>query len=148
MDDNIDTLIEKQFLFPKGTTSKNQRELLKQCSLFLLDVTPPCDHSQKKIVWRRFALACMVPLEGLSNNLKNTLGKKEYLKVTPEFQNDDGNGFIFTINANLQISLCDDAIPECLGAANGRFKEQLMADILGWLGRHVTRLGHVALSTC
>ena len=142
---NFHNLIEREFLFPKGADER-QMELVQRCSLHLIDITPPCDHSQKKIRWRRFALVCKTPLEGLSNSLKKKLKKTDYLKMTPEFR-INGQDCIFLINANLQTSLHDDEITERLGNAGGRIKEQLMADILGWIGRHITRLGHVYLST-
>ncbi len=144
-DGDVWTLIEKQFLFPKSTANDQQRKLVRQCSLYLLDITPPCDHFQKKIDWRRFVFVCMVPLGSLSNTQEKKL-RKNYLNITPEFS-FDGRECILVVNANLQISLCDGKLQECLGNASGRIKEQLMADILGWMGRHITRLGHVFLST-
>ncbi len=147
-DGNIQTLVEKEFLFPKGITDDAQKKLVTQSELYLLDITPPCDHSQKKISWRRFAFVCKVPLsviDGMSNNQKNNL-KRDYMKTSPEFR-IDGQDWVFLINANLQISICDNYVSQRLGKAGGRIKEQYMADILGWIGRHITRLGHVSLST-
>lgn len=151
-DGNVQALVEKEFLFPKGVTDDAQKELVTQSELYLLDITPPCDHSQKKISWRRFAFVCKVPLsviEGMSNNQKKKLEsnlRRDYMKTSPEFR-IDGQDWVFLINANLQISLCDNDVSRCLGKAGGRIKEQYMADILGWIGRHITRLGHVSLST-
>ena len=68
------------------------------------------------------------------------------MKTSPEFR-IDGQDWVFLINANLQISLCDNDVSQCLGKAGGRIKEQYMADILGWIGQHITRLGHVSLLT-
>ena len=151
-DGNVQALVEKEFLFPKGVTDDAQKELVTQSELYLLDITPPCDHSQKKISWRRFAFVCKVPLsviDGMSNNQKKKLEsnlRRDYMKTSPEFR-IDGQDWVFLINANLQISLCDNDVSRCLGKAGGRIKEQYMADILGWIGRHITRLGHVSLST-
>ncbi len=152
-DGNAQNLIEKEFLLPKGAADENQQELVKQSDLFVLDITPPCDHSQKKISWRRFVFICKVPLsyqvgdevKDLSKSQKGKL-KRDNLKISPEFR-FDGQDWVFLINANLQISLCDNDVSKRLGKASGRIKEQYMADILGWIGRHITRLGHVSLST-
>ncbi|HEX04222.1 MAG TPA: hypothetical protein ENH10_03575 [Bacteroidetes bacterium] len=141
---NIASLIEREFLFRKGAADQSQKTLVEQCSLYLLDIIPPCDHSQKKIRWRRFAFTCMVPLANMSENRKKTL-RRGHLKITPEFRINDQD-FLFLINANLQISLCDMDISKFLGDASGRINGQLMADILSWIGQHITRLGHVYLS--
>ena len=71
--------------------------------------------------------------------------KADYLLKTPEFIDDDG-AFVLIINANLQLSVSDQQIGN-IGQMAYRIRETLMADILSWIGRHITRLGHVYLPT-
>ena len=91
-------------------------------------------------------VTCKVPVADISNTLFHQLKNKDYLTVSPEFKVADEE-FVLVLNANLQISLRDEGLAERLGASDGRLKEQLMADIAGWMGRHVTRLGLVSLPT-
>lgn len=140
-------ILEKEFFYPNGAQNDEQRERLKQCALFLIDFSPPCDHSQQKIRWRRFVVAAKVPVSVLSNSLRNKLKNKEYIRITPEFTEDSGSAYLIILNANLQVTLRDSEIQQHLGEPVARLKEQILSDYLGWFGRHITRLGHVWLST-
>ena len=73
-------------------------------------------------------------LRSLSNSSRKKL-KRDCLKVSPDFRDEAGNTFVLVVNANLQISLCENGLHDHLGSASGRIKVQLMADTLGWLGR-------------
>ncbi len=139
-------IIEKQFLYPEGAPN-NEQEInnLQRCTLCLIDVSPPCDHSQEKLVWRRFVVAVRVPVDVLSKKRRDKLRKREYLKLSPEFIEDNNDPYLFIINANLHITLCDSNVREYLGDPVARLKEEIISDYLGWLGRHTTRLGHVSL---
>lgn len=147
--------IRRHFLcLQKKVGNTDKKDISAQCKLFLLDVTPPCDHAQRKLVWRRFVVACRVPVEHIDhvwavdfNTDENQVGKLkgEYLKCSPEFMDNDG-GFVILVNANLQLPLPEDQL-EKLGRAKYRVREAMLADWLGWIGRHITRLGHVWLST-
>ena len=147
--------IRRHFLcLQNKVENPDKKAISKQCRLFLMDVTPPCDHAQRKSVWRRFVVACRVPIEHIDHAWavdfttdENQVGKLkgDYLRASPEFMDDDG-GFVLMVNANLQLSLPEDQL-EKLGRAKYRVKEAMLADWMGWLGRHITRLGHVWLST-
>ena len=147
--------IRRHFLcLQKSVGNTDKKNISAQCKLFLLDVTPPCDHAQRKSVWRRFVVACRVPVEHIDhawavdfNTDENQVGKLkgEHLRASPEFMENDG-GFVLVVNANLQLTLPEDQL-EKLGRAKYRAREAMLADWMGWLGRHITRLGHVWLST-
>ncbi len=151
----IGKFIRRHFLcFQKAVNSKTKKEISSQCELFLMEITPPCDHAQKKSVWRRFAVVCLLPCEYIEHawNVdftkdQNQVGrlKGEYLRVSPEFMDEEG-GFVLLVNANLQLALPEDQLDN-LGKAKYRVKDAMLADWMGWLGRHATRLGHVWLST-
>jgi hypothetical protein len=140
-------IIETEFLYPGGVQNDEQRDNLNRCALCLVDVTPPCDHSQRKVTWRRFVVAAKVPLSVLSNSLRNKLKNKKYINITPEFIEDDGAAFLYIINANLLITLRESDVAQYLGSPTVRLKDQILSDYLGWFGRHITRLGHVWLPT-
>ncbi len=147
--------IRRHFLcLQKSVGSADKKTISSQCKLFLLDVTPPCDHAQRKSVWRRFVVACRVPIEHIVHAWavdfrtdENQAGKLkgENLRVSPEFMDNEG-GFVLLVNANLQLTLPEEQL-ERLGKAKYRAREAMLADWMGWLGRHITRLGHVWLST-
>ncbi len=154
-DDKAGKFIRRHFLcLQKSVKSPRKKAISSQCELLLMDVTPPCDHAQRKAVWRRFVVTCRVPIDHIEHvwavDFKtdaNQVGrlKGEYLKVSPEFM-DDAGGFVLLVNANLQLTLPEDHL-EKLGQPKYRVREAMLADWMGWLGRHATRLGHVWLST-
>lgn len=153
--DKTGKFIRRHFLcLQKSVGSADKKTISSQCKLFLLDVTPPCDHAQRKSVWRRFVVACRVPIEHIVHvwavdfrTDENQAGKLkgEYLRVSPEFMDNEG-GFVLLVNANLQLTLPEEQL-EKLGKAKYRAREAMLADWMGWLGRHISRLGHVWLST-
>lgn len=128
-------------------------ELVSDCRLVFLDVTPPCDHVNEKAPWRRHVLACRIPVDrlhlvcGKGTPLKpgkSCNPKADSLLLTPEMADTDG-GFVLLINANLWVTLPKQRVVAALGSPVARLRDHLMADVIGWLGRHVTRRGHVAL---
>ena len=124
-----------------------------------MDITPACDHSNKKVLWRRFVVVCKVPVEYIhclwrvngSNNerIENEL-KGDYLRLSPRFVLGDDE-FVLVFNANLQGAITEPSKgsdwKDMLGGKKGRIKEQLLSDVMGWLGRHVTRGGYIELRT-
>lgn len=123
------------------------------CRLALLDVTPPCDHAQENAPWRRHVIACRVA----ADSLHLICGKKPPLKerdsprpkslnlwMTPEMADAAGD-FVLVLDANLWITIPEKSILAALGHPSYRLRDQLMSDVIGWLGRHITRRGHVAL---
>lgn len=124
------------------------------CRLALLDVTPPCDHSQQNALWRRHILGCRVPTSFLhlicckkappTKARDSCNPKSPNLWLTPEMVDATGE-FVLLLNANLWITLPESGIVAALGYPIARLRDQLMADVIGWLGRHITRRGHVAL---
>ena len=149
----VNKFIRRHFLCFQESVGKKEKEAASsQCELLLMDITPPCDHAQKKSVWRRFVVVCRVPLEHIehawavdfrTNEKQVGKPKGEYLRISPEFE-DPGGAFVLMVNANLQLTLPEEQLGN-LGSARYRMRESMLADWMGWLGRHITRLGYVWL---
>lgn len=65
----------------------------------------------------------------------------QFMWCSPVFQ-QEGESFVFLFNANLVFSL---ELSDNIQAFFGRLREQIFQDFLGWLGRHLSRAGHVSL---
>ncbi|MFK5893194.1 MAG: hypothetical protein QM504_08245 [Pseudomonadota bacterium] len=142
------------------TTAKRKIEkenFLKSTELLMMDITPPCDHSNKKAVLRKFVTVLKVPVE--YSNKKNKLGKYladgPYLKLSPEFidayfdilseESDINEGFFFIVNARLIFSIKEDEIVGVKRYYKGRIKEKFLNDLSGWIGRHMSRAGYSSI---
>lgn len=149
--------VRENFLnFIKDTDDhKNRKKISGECELLLMDIVPPCDHSQKKIRWRRFMIVCKVPVEyaelidAVDHKNNKRLGRPaENLWKSPMFSHG-GQEFILVFNANLQATVIEpdqNDWSQVLGERKFRIREQLLRDVMGWMGRHITRSGHVALA--
>lgn len=150
------------FRFDDSTKKATQKEVSEKCKLFLMDITPSCDHAQAKAgnenYWRRFVVLCRIPVEHQHHlwRLSNKSGTEEeirepgrmhaeHLYVTPCFS-DESSQFLFVVNANLLISVPKSDL-EKLPKPSCRIREQLFNHILSWLGRHITRQGIVSLNS-
>jgi len=155
----MNACIRGKFLdMSKGVEGYENRKIISEkCELLLMDVTPPCDHSNKKVQWRRFIVVCKVPVELLHYLWQINRGKKEriegklkgdHLRLSPQLSLG-GNGFVLVFNANLQGAIPEPANSSdwetILGERKGRIREQLLSDLMGWLGSHITRGGYVEL---
>lgn len=148
------------FRFSDATKKEEKATVSSACKLFLLDVTPPCDHSQAKTenenYWRRFVVVCRVPAEHryhlwrivkdiASGGERREEGRMhaDHLYASPLFSDESGQ-FLLVVNANLLVSLTRDAVAT-LPKPTSRIREQLYHHILSWLGRHITRQGIVTV---
>ena len=136
---------------------KQRKRISDECELLLMDVTPPCDHAEKKVEWRPFIVVCKVPIKYLhylwrvdkesSTRVEDSLKGKQ-LRLSPSFAIDDDE-FILVFNANQRTAIPEPANQTdwetLLGTRRGRIREQLLSVLTGWLGGHVTRGGYVTL---
>lgn len=139
----------------KGVDGYDDRnKISEECQLLLMDVTPPCDHANKKVLWRRFVVTCRVPAKHIDClwrvNLEtkqriNGQLKGDHLRISPRFS-VNGEEFVLAFNANLQCAVPEPKSWETVfGEKKGRIREQFLSDLMGWLGRHITRGGYVEL---
>lgn len=141
--------------FENGVGKQTKKEISCDCELMVMDIIPPCDHSQKKTQWRRFMAVCRIPLKHaeLINAVDHKENKRmdryaENLWKSPVFSSD-GQEFVLAFNANLQGTIVEPSRNDwskVLGERKFRIREQMLRDVIGWMGRHITRSGHVALA--
>lgn len=138
----------------KSEEIQKREEASRRASLVLVDITPPCDHAQNKVVWRAYVVAAKLPLDCQSyiwrwpeNQQAPEKGRlwADYLWMSPEFKVEE-NMFSLLFNSRMIFTIDKQpAVLERLGNAEGRIREILLADLLGWIGRQISRVGHVAL---
>ncbi len=130
-----------------------KKELACACQLLLTDITPPCDHAQDKTAWRKYVVATKIPIEYLSScyiynkelkqrNIGHLCG--DYLWMTPEFEKEEDGLFAIVFNARFIISLPKAELKDQQPLF--RIRQPLLSDMIGWLTRQSSRLGHIALS--
>jgi len=154
-------VVIRAYYFRRETASRRNAESTavreaasKRATLVLVDITPPCDHAQKKVIWRTFVLTAKVPLDCLSYLWRwpddQEIAEEgrvwaDYLWISPEFKLDE-DIFVLLFNSRMMFTINNDNTAlELLGIPNGRIREVLLADLLGWIGRQISRIGHVAL---
>lgn len=135
----------------KDQTIFNQ---IKDISLpLLIDITPPCDHAQRKAQWRKFlvGIEVSIPKAELSSKTK----EKKWLDLLvsgskwrgPCFMDDD-NAHVKFIYADLRLVMSvpdDNHFLEHL-SYKYTIKEQLLRDLIGSVSSHMSRPGIVDLS--
>ncbi len=131
----------------------SKKDISNGCKLILLDITPPCDHSNNKVIWRRFVVCCHVPVKHKEHLYRIDRKKKkritgelkgDYVFLSPELSNGDDE-FVLAVNANMQVSIPEKQVADNLGKGVGRIREQLFMEIMRWLAAHGTRGGLVTL---
>jgi CheY-like chemotaxis protein len=150
---NHHKILRGQFMCGLDGLDTDDKDLLtEECKLLLVDITPPCDHAQKKAPWRKFVLAAYVPLEMVSacrfynrENAQREVSRMcgDYLWKSPEFE-CDGNYFSVIFNSRVMLTMQEKDI-NSFGNPMFRVRQPLIADMIGWLARQSSRLGHVSL---
>jgi CheY-like chemotaxis protein len=133
--------------FTKSHFLKNSAkpDEIARCRLVLMDVTPTCDHSINDIVWRRMVGGVLIPQD--SRNLcdanSNGAGRLMSLPVVSL----KGENVFLVLNAQFHVSV-PNGIANLRGLQPPEFllKEQIYSDVLGWIGRQVSRQGHTFFS--
>ncbi len=156
--------IRKYFLTFKRDERGIKQEVTSSGELVLVDVTPPCDHAQKKVFWRKFIVGLKLPCSyekhlWLIKRTSNEAGEKieeridgqlggDYLWVTPNFfDGEKDQSFLIVVNSKLTLSIDDeiDVIQQLGYNLSGRIREQLMQSLFDWLRNQITRSGFTCL---
>ncbi|ARD20698.1 hypothetical protein [Shewanella japonica] len=162
-EDNTKEFIKDAFVkddINKQKGFEGARDILDNVELVLMDITPSCDHAQKKAFWRRYLVGIRVVEEHQTHFYAKQKLPTDNLKDTPVFE-VDGKKFRFIFNSKLVVSLVekneyyssrgegvqgeisytpdsDKLIPI------GRIRDELLKDIQAWYGRMATRPGIVS----
>lgn len=159
-------LLRGQFLYPRLSLDEAEKQRIeKTASLLFMEITPPCDHSQRKALWRRFIVGAKLP-ESCWTHLWDRESKQEdsadkqqiilegrvssqNLWVSPPMRPiGDKESFRLVLNSRMVASIPENTSnldQHFESRRSGRIREQMFADILGWFGRQATRTGHLSL---
>ena len=145
--EKYDEITLDQFFKSSGWDEAYKSTILGACKLYLMDITPRCDHAQKNVVLRRFVFMLCVPRK----YKEKVHSQSKYLKSTPEFIKNDisiidkntneDEGFLYFINSRMIFSIKEDDSKKLSRFFQGRLKEQILSDIQNWLGGQTSRLG-------
>lgn len=121
----------------------NLAELLDHARLCALEVTPVCDHAQKKMGLSRLITGFAVPVA----YQKKIKGKAQFLKpVGPFYFSDkpfESGAHILYLNSRYSVTAKPSAVKELRAAA--RVRPQLLADVQSWASYQAARQGIVML---
>lgn len=152
-------LLRGNFLNPGASelTTPEKSAIEASSSLLLMDITPPCDHAQRKSVWRRYIVGAKI-LENHWTHVWEKDEKKEPIEgrcgqnlwVSPPMKPlGKSDSFRLIFNSRLIVSIQDNADSsgrlKSSSKVVGRLRERIFTDILGWFGRQATRTGHLSL---
>lgn len=110
----------------------------KDCKLALVEITAPCDYSQKKYIWHRYMAAAIVPYDFIKNR-----SLPDFIWPSPEFQIGDDPSFKILFNSLLIISIPKEFQDKLNWIF--RIRQPLLGDTMGWLARQSSRQGHISL---
>lgn len=128
--------------------------IFNSSSPILIDITPPCDHSQKKSQWRKFitGIEVIIPKAELSTKGKEkrfldlqTMGNKWR---SPCFMEDTDLNNVKFIYVDLRLVMSVPDNEQFLDHLSFKYsiKEQLLRDMVGAISNHMSRPGIVDLA--
>lgn len=141
-------------LTEKEDSKEFKAKIAKVCRLVLVEITPPCDYSQKKIVWHRYVVGALVPYNFVYLTRVFNREKKEreirlpdFRWESPEFQIKEDPPFRIVFNSRLLVSIPPkQAFQKTVGNRLFRIRQPLLSDMIGWLSRQSSRQGHLSVA--
>lgn len=110
-----------------------------QWKLILIETSPPCDYSEDKVVWHRYAVGVEMPLADrkfLETGLR---------RLQPFCMGDGTTPRQIAVDARLILTLPPDRITR-LGDRIYRIRERVATDLNGWIAGQHARQGYVFVS--
>lgn len=154
-EEDINKFLRGRFMSLKEEEKEKYRPKIEAgCQLLLVEITPPCDYSQRKKVWNRYVVAAKIPCKFVNFTWIYSRKKEsreegrqpDYLWSTPEFQQSSLDPYIIIFNSRLILSMPqENAFHEKLGKRLFRIRQPLLSDMMGWLARQASRIGHVSV---
>jgi len=156
-DEDINKFLRGRFMsLGEEEKEKYRAKIEADCQLLLVEITPPCDYSQRKKVWNRYIVAAKIPCKFVKftwvYNRKRDSREKgrqpDYLWSTPEFQESTPDRYVIIFNSRLILSMPQEKeFLEKLGKRLFRIRQPLLSDMIGWLARQASRIGHVSVKS-
>lgn len=141
---------KRGFILDQFLSKSNQEhvrgdvEFFKNISLVILDITPPCDHANRKAGWRRYIVGLKVDYRYQGCLYDENRLANDALRSTPVFYCNDER-FFMIFNSRLLCSIPDQVKRFNNISMIGRVKEQLLRDVVNWNGSMATRPGIVSV---
>ena len=115
----------------------------KRLNPIVLEITPPCDYSQRKNRMVRFVGGLWVPQEMEHYVKKRAIFLKNigpfYVKVQ-----DREDSYHLVLDSHFLFGFKDD---ECKWKANYCLRSQILTDVLAWFASHAARPGYIWISS-
>lgn len=127
--------------------SRKEEVLQAGCKALTMEVTPLCDHQQRKAQGARFICGVAIPDLSDSQYRKRFNERAEYVRRTrtTAFVHESLNGrHILLWNSHFLVSLPSTRVPK--GKALFRLRQAPLVDIQAWLGSHAARPGFLSIS--
>jgi hypothetical protein len=140
----VENFVAADFAKNSPDTDAQRADLVRDWLLVLVEVTPPCDHAQAKQVWHRYVVGAEMPEAAVDR--KGALPKAEYLMRLPAVKvSAIVEPRVLILNARLVVSVPPK---EARGIRRWKYRLriQLLGDVIGWLSRQQSRVGHVYLN--
>jgi len=144
---DIDDFLDDKYKFRPAIsgelTPSRKEEVKKRVSFLLVEISPPCDYAQNKFVWNHFIVAMKLPNTDWK---KKKDGDNDYLWCSPELEAEGEFSFRIVFNSHLIVSVpLKPKHQKTIGKKIFRIRQPLLGDMLGWLARQSSRLGHVSV---
>jgi len=146
---NIYRFINDEFkaVIRQNLTPEEKKKVKRDSRLLLVEIIPACDHFSSKLVWHRYVVAARIGCEFLNSDVVKKRKSPDYLWSSPVFQEANLPKFIIFFNSKLIVSIPrKKSLQRRIGSRLFRVRQPLLGDMLGWLARQSSRLGHVSVS--
>lgn len=155
-EEELNKFLRGQFMSLTEEQDKTEfkAKIEEACRLVLVEITPPCDYSQKKFVWHRYVVAALVQqdfvdLTRVLNREKEARDSRlpDFCWESPEFQIKENTPFRVIFNSRLIVSIPPKSeFHEKVGKRLFRIRQPLLGDMIGWLSRQSSRQGHISVT--
>lgn len=129
----------------RGDAEKRLQELAPGCAAVMVELTPPCDHAQKKSRVARFTAGLFLPTA--SGELPKALENKgpSFYKIGPLLHPRNAGGCSYIVlSARLPAAIAEpgDNVNQ---VADFRLRTAVLANVQHWFAAQAARPGHLSL---
>ncbi|MGJ3351215.1 hypothetical protein AAZR23_17270 [Morganella sp. Je.2.23] len=111
-----------------------------------LEVSPDCDHANRKVKLNRFLLAALIPKDKFEELNKNNKYNDGVFGELPYFMyNNKQYKLMISYKYLFSISKNDTALLSLFESNGIRIKENILSKVRSEMSRHISRLGYMAI---